>query len=443
MLQIMKSRRKILLVSYFFPPLGGAGSIRMTKFVKYLPGFGWEPVILTPRFPEPHHIDRSLLEEIPVGTTVIRTLSFEPTKWSGKKGFSIAVPSHLKTGISESLRSRIMRRIVYLIDNFCFVPDSRIGWLPFAVFRGTQVVRSEKIPVILATGGPWTDLLIGLFIHFLTGIPLVSDFRDPWTLLLKEDPKPRLRKQAEDMLEYLVFKHSRLVILNTDTARDGFVRKYHQLDPHKMIVLPNGYDEADFSCLYRVDQDKFLITHTGSFSSFRKASSFLKGIAKALSFRPEIEKDLLVNFLGTVELSDLKLIRNLGLEKSVKIIPHTAHREIPGYLLRSTILLLALPNTDMSRLCVPSKIYEYLRARVPILAIIPDGCLTADIIRKANAGIIVNPDNISEVAWKIVELYDSFKKRKAYYLRNEDFITQFQRKAQARKLSSYLNNVTK
>lgn len=437
----MRNRRKILLVPYFFPPLGGAGSIRMTKFVKYLPEFGWEPVVLTPKSPESYQLDTSLLKEIPEGTAIIRTLSIEPTKWSKTRASSITFPIHGKNRTNESLQSKIKRGFIHLVDTLLFVPDSRIGWLPFAVFRGAQVISRKKISIILATGGPWTDLLIGLFVHFLTGKPLVSDFRDPWTLLFKEDPKPRLRKKAEEIFEYLIFKYSRLVILNTDTARDDYKKKYHHVDPNKMIVLPNGYDEADFSSLHPVNPGKFVITHTGSFNNFRKASFFLKAIKQVFSLRPEIKQDLAINFLGTAELSDLKLIKDLSLGKFITIIPHTPHAEIPGYLLRSAILLLALPNADISKLCVPSKIYEYLRAGIPILAIIPEACLTADIIRKTNAGVIVNSNNISGIAQKIIELYDSFKEKKAYYSTNKDFIKQFEREQQVKKLASYLNSL--
>jgi hypothetical protein len=436
-------KKKVLLIAYFFPPLGGAGSIRMTKFVKYLPEFGWEPVILTPKYPEFSQSDASLSKEIPQDITVIRTFSIEPTRWiKSNDSFKI---SHTcsEDKIGESLLSKIRNRIKEFVKTWIFIPDSRMGWLPFAVFRGVQIVRNKKIPVIFATGGPWTDLVIGLLIHLLTGRPLVSDFRDGWTLTLFGMKRPRLRRKIEASLEKLVFEHSEKLIFATEALQSVFEEKYPFISSRKMVSITNGYDEIDFSFSRRIYPKKFVITYTGSFNNFQRAMYFLKSVKEALVLRPDIKKDLSIYFLGTIESADMLLIKELDLEKFIKTLPYVPHAEIPEYLTRSALLLLVLFEGPMSNIYIPCKIYEYLRARVPILAIVPEKGATADLIRKTKAGAIVQPEMISIIAQEIIRYYDAFKAKNMYYPDNEHLTKQFDRKQQAARLASCLSEIAK
>lgn len=434
--------KKVLVVAYFFPPQGGAGSIRITKFVKYLPEFKWTPVVLTPAAPERHLPDLSLLNEVPKSVKIIRTSSFEPTKWTGSKKYLIPRNDRTSKGAAQVLPlSQLKRWIINFIRTWLFIPDSRIGWLPFAVARGIHAVFSNKITVIMATGGPWTSLLVGLLISFFSRKPLVSDFRDPWTEFVEHDTRPRARKVIDSFLEYLVLKQSHLVLFVTDELRAAFCRKYPRIKSEKFVVLRNGYDESDFSSAQKESIGKCLITYTGSFNEERRAAFFLNGLKECVRLRPDLKNNIQVKLFGTIEASDRALIGESGLGEMIQPEPFIGHGQVANYLINSSILLVSLPDLPLTQICLPIKIYEYLRSGVPILAVMPQTCPSATLIKSAAAGVVVEPNDAPKIARAIIDLYDQFKQGGNARSINHSFISRFERRRLTRVLSSFLDAV--
>jgi glycosyltransferase involved in cell wall biosynthesis len=438
----MMKKKKVLVIPYFFPPNGGAGSIRMTKFVKYLPEFGWDPVVLTPKNPEYIHWDSSLAQEIPNNAAIIRTFSIEPTKWFRSKSFFNNIQNDFPENENDSTPIKLKNRIKDFIKQWIFIPDSRIGWIPFAVIQGIKAIRHHKISVILATGNPWSDLVIGALIKLLTNTPLISDFRDGWTVALSGLKRPLFRIKVEFLLERLVVKQSNKLIFVTEVMKNLFHEKYPFLPSSRTSVIPNGYDEADFSVYRRTFPEKFVITYTGSFNHFQRALPFLKGVREALTRRPDIAKDLQIYFLGTIDYPDLVAVKSLGLNRYVTILPDVPHGKIPFHLSSAYLLLLVLFEGPTSKIYMPCKIFEYLRSGVPILAIVPDHEPTADLIKRTKAGVVVQPKNISLISEKIIEFYDDYKSKELPGIDNKDLIKEFERRYQVSKLASHLNEIS-
>lgn len=352
---------KVLFISYFFPPIGGGGVIRVTKFVKYLPQFGWKPYVLTVKKGLYPVEDRSLLKEIPRSVKVTRMSYFEPGFW---------------------LRSRLWRSVLsYLIYPLFLIPDAQVLWFLPAVITGWKIIKKEKIKIIFTSSAPASDHLIGLVLKKLTGVKWVADFRDEWT----NNP---FRKYSTPIHYYLNCFLEKKVVKNADqviTVSNPITKYLKNLshNKEKFSTITNGFDEEDFRDLRSSESKIFRLIHVGSLYSLKYQESFSQ------SFRELNLKNAHLTFLG----GEIRL----------------PHKQAVNKMIETDALLLILDPVERPAV-LTGKLFEYLRAQKPILALAYKNSEAAKIITKYQVGEVVEPN--SEAFKKgVLKMYQKWQKK--------------------------------
>ena len=377
----MNSAPGVLMIAYYFPPMGGAGVQRTLKFAKYLPEFGWQPHILTVRNSSRLQ-DLSLTNEIPDGLTVTRTPILQlPSRWPW--------------------------RLRHFISRWLFVVDGQIGWLPYANSAGRKAIAKDEIKVIYSTSAPYSAHLVGRHLHHQTHLPWVADFRDPWMGNGEGNYPTKFHHRINQQLEQGVFTEADRVILNTGRTRQYYVREYPELPVSKFITIPNGYDQDDVPTIRLAsEKDKiFTIVHLGSlYHKTRSSGFFLKALRKTLDNGRIPQDKIRVWFIGNLDRETQGYVNDLKLGGNVDLIGYMPHQKALNQLYAADLLLLIPSYGGGSELFIPAKLYEYLACKKPILCLAdPGDC--ADLILKANAGVIVPHSNIDQIGDQLVSLY--------------------------------------
>lgn len=399
----MSRSRRVLIFAYFFPPLGGAGVQRIVKFAKYLPAEGWQPTVVTVSARDYWMSDPSLEAEIGKETRVVRTpsltgLSFLRRITPGAAG---------RAGGVRASGGRI-RRLRGLASWF-FVPDSYVGWVPYAIRAGDRLLREGDFDCILTTSSPDSAHLIGRALARRHRVPWIADFRDPWTRRLSFRPPTPWHLRRHLALERLVLQEARLVTVTAGPTRDDYLLRNPGLPGEKIEVVTNGYDEEDFASLggESPPRDCFRVLHSGQLNPERPARPFLEGVSAFLRRRPGARDRLRVSFVGPFYAGDLETARNLGLGETVRFEAGRPHRELVRELLRSHLLLLMEQDSERGGLILPGKIFEYLRARRPILGLLPPGAAW-DLITTLDAGRCCRTDDPEACADALEAFDDAF-----------------------------------
>ncbi|MCX5998705.1 MAG: glycosyltransferase [Chloroflexi bacterium] len=426
---------------------------RTLKFVKYLPSFGWRPIVLTPRHPGYEYLDYSLVEEIPPEAKIYRTASIEPYPWAttAKKRFSSGTPTKGGT-TTKKWYSRLVRSIFqaewrigrFVARNFVFVPDYHVGWIPFAVLSGIRIIRKEKIDVIYATGDPWSDFIVGFFLRCLTGKPLVLDMRDPWTLRAEGVSTSRIGKKAEDFWESRCISAASKVINVTEGAAQAYIEKYPFIDKTRFVCITNGYDQPDFDGMASRKTARFTISSTGAFNR-RAPAPFFEGLAHLFEGEESLRDKVRVKHMGTGSRVVSTLAREHQLEDMLDVIPYAEHRTSIQLLMDSDVLLVVLDMSvaeqDVRLLPLPAKLFEYLAARRPILAIVPSQSAVAGIVSSTESGVVVDPEDIPGIASAVRELRRQYGEGTLGIHAASD-IRRFERKELTRRLAQLLDKAT-
>ncbi|MEO0081402.1 MAG: glycosyltransferase [candidate division WOR-3 bacterium] len=344
--------RRVLVVSYYTPPLGLSGVMRVTKLVKFLPDFGWRPLILTVKPAAYYYYDPALLSDLR-GSKVFRTESFDPARLLNRLR---PVRSRLNPMLSRSL-GRGPRLLNYLL-----FPDSKAGWFPFASVAGRHIIDRERPAAIFATGPPFTALLVGVRLKAHGHLPLVADFRDPWPTGFVLPPQPQ-RTLLRRVRGYIVRHADAILAVNYGTARE--------LGP-KAEVLDNGFDPDEFD-VEPARLDGFSIVHVGNLWQNQQE---LLAVCQAIRDVPDAQLYL----AGRV---DRETRRRLGQEKQVRLLGTVAHDQACRLMKGANVLLyIGKPGQP-----VGIKLYEYLGARRPILVFGPDTTEAAAIVEQCEAGV--------------------------------------------------------
>jgi glycosyltransferase involved in cell wall biosynthesis len=415
----MQMQKKVLMIAYFFPPVGGiaaAGSQRTLKFAKYLPHYSWQPIILTVRensYESYLAFDATLLERVPANTKIIRS---SVVRWLTKilelknRGRVIAteqVDARALVQPDNHLRGTSwLQNLKDAITGFFEIPDGEIGWLLPGVAAGWRAVKHEAVDVIYATGKPWTAHLIGAVLKRLTGKPLVVDFRDPWMTNPFREPVFKLHNRIEAYLERKVVETANIVVTNTQSLKDEFTVRFPRQSASKFVVLLNGFDPEDGQIIKdrRADPRKFTITHTGFLYGKRDPRFFLEAIASLIETQRVDRQKIDVCLVGSVELPyDLiGYLREHRLDDVVRLVAHVPYQESLQYLANSDALLLLQPGTTTQ---VPSKLFEYIALDKPILAISPRDGATSRLVRENYLGAVAVAEDVAEIASAVEPLY--------------------------------------
>jgi len=400
--------KRVLIITYYWPPSGGAGVQRWLKFSKYLRNFGWEPVIYTPENPEYPGQDSSLEKDIPEKITVLKTKIWEPYLlykfFTGRKkhekvqaGF---ISEHKKPGMAECMAT-------WLRGNF-FIPDARRFWIRPSIRFLTQWLKENPVDAMVSTGPPHSMHLIALGIKKKTSIPWLADFRDPWTQIDFFD-KLMLTPWADrkhKKLEKEVLSHAdRVLIVSSNWAKD-----LESLFPREIEVLTNGFDPHDFENLPAFEYRKFIITHLGSLNADRNPHQLWKALGKLVREDEFFQKNLLIRLIGKTDISVMEALQGNGLGSFVDRIDYLPHDEALAKASRSALLLLPINDTPKAMGITPGKLYEYLALRRPVLVIGPEGGDTARIIRDTQSGDIAGFSDQEKMRKLLTDYAEGFRK---------------------------------
>lgn len=393
---------KVLIITYYWPPAGGAGVQRVLKFAKYLPEFGWEPVILTVEKPDAPIYDDSLFNDISKECKVYRSKGFEPfdlyKKFTGKKGENIPGDVLLKKDITfkEKLSKWIRANI--------FIPDAKIGWLPKAVKRGMEIIEKEKIDIIFSSAPPPTTAMIGRAIAEKSGLPWVSDFRDPWLEIVyyQNLKRSKLTVAIDSVLEKRALKKADAVTTVSNNLAELFNLK---VPAEKYYVIPNGYDESDFHEIQAGKNEKFTIAYTGALSKDRVPYPLLSALQKAKVNGLKIQ----LHFAGRFCPEFLDEIEKRKIKDLFVISGFVPHSESTKILQTADALLLVVDNVPENKGFLTGKLFEYLGSRKPVYAIGPVDGDANEIITEADAGKMVDYKDDKGAYNLLKEYYDNWK----------------------------------
>lgn len=391
---------KVLIITYYWPPAGGSGVQRWLKFTKYLGEFGIEPIIYTVDNPEYAVEDKKLQEDIPSGVQVIRRSIFEPNKL-----FSLFGSKKKKTsaGFLKPNPGTLGKIAQYVRANY-FIPDARKFWIKPSVKYLKKYLDENPVDLIITTGPPHSLHLIGLQLKKELNIKWISDFRDPWTEIdyLHHLPLTKKSLNTHKILEDEVIKRSDRVIVVGNEMKKSFSTRNKNIE-----VITNGYDNETTIESYKLDAS-FSFTHVGMMNSDRNPIIFWEAIKELCDENSELKSDLKIRLIGEVSEEVKKSVT--GLEGVVEVIKYLPHNEVREYQHKTQVLLLCINNVPSAKGIITGKIFEYLQAKRPILAVGPEDGDAAEILKETNSGSIVDFKNKEGVKNKILSLYKEYKK---------------------------------
>jgi len=446
----LSEKKYVLIVTYYFPPAGGPGVQRVTKFIRYLEEFGWTPIVLAPENPEYQAQDASLAKELPADLIVRKAPIFEPydlyRKFTGmKKGVSLDVAVNTR----DQSKRTFKQRIAEFIRATFFIPDARIGWYRNAVREGEKIINEYPISAIYSSSPPYSVSLVARKLARKSGIPWVAGFRDPWTGFESSTPdRWFIPAMIDKKLERSVFRDAKLI----DIAWKGIMLdargKYPELPESKFVHIPNGFDSNDFSepnierRSQRQSGSKFTITHSGSLYGPRNPKTFLEAI-KRLIARGEIDKEnVCLRFVGRSGPEIDVMLADPEISMMVEKINYVPHTEAVRLVSDSDILLLIVDDTETTKHIVPGKVYEYLGAMRPLIALAPPEGAIGDLLRETSGGEIIKQSDIEQISRSILSLYRRWERgENLSSTMNTDAIKKYERREATRKLASLFDRL--
>lgn len=431
--------KTVLIISYYFPPSGGPGVQRVLKFVKYLPAFGWRPLVLTVENGDFPARDESLLQEISPDVRVYRTKIFEPYAWYRKlTGRPAGAPVDVEN-IPQGSRTRsIMERMAGLVRETFFIPDARIGWFATAVPEAMRIIRTEGIDAIYTSSPPYTAAVIGAEVKRRTGLPWIAGFRDPWTGFLSAPDRWAIPDAVDRWLEKRAFTEADLIDCAWQGIIDDFAAKFPYGNHHKCVHLPNGFDPDDYPAVERPANDRFTLTYTGSMYGKRNPATLLRAVESAVATGEVDPGKVRLKFIGRFGSDVKEMLRLSAVASSVEQVDYVPHQESVRQLLLADMLLLVVDESKDSRTIVPGKVFEYLGARRPILALTdPEGAAAA-IVRATNSGTVVANQDVDGIRRAFVECYRNFIYNVSGPPSNAEAVRAYERREVTRRLAELL-----
>ena len=376
---------RLLVITYYWPPSGGAGVQRCLKFVKHLGHFGVEATVVTVDPDEATYpvSDESLRAEVPAGVRVIRTGTSEPFE-SYKKLTGRAVPYG---GFANEGRPGLVQQALRFVRGNLFIPDPRRGWNRHALAAVEKLLAAgETFDAVLTSSPPHSTQLIGLELQRRHGLRWLADLRDPWTDIYyyKDLHHTPLAAWLDARYERQVLTRADAVLVTSPETKRLFQAKLPQLPSGKFHVLPNGYDESDFQLPSQPPTDCLRITHTGTITELYRIERLLEAVATCAARHPKVPMRL--RFVGQVANQLREQIAQAGLLPITEFIPFVPHEESVRHLMAASVLLMAIPDVPRNFGILPGKVFEYLAANKPILCIGPAGCDADNLLQECAAG---------------------------------------------------------
>ncbi|KQT17606.1 glycosyl transferase family 1 [Chryseobacterium sp. Leaf404] len=426
--------KKILIITYYWPPAGGPGVQRWLKFAKYLPEFGWKPIIYTPENPSYPLLDESLMKDVPEGLEIVRTKIWEPYQLAEKlnKSNKKFKAGQFDVGENQSWKSKLS---IWVRGNF-FIPDARVFWVKPSTQFLEKYLKENNIETIVTTGPPHSMHLIGLNLKKkFPELKWIADFRDPWTeisyykhlkLTNRSDKKHRF-------LESDVFKNADITLATSYTDAENF-RK----NGANAFCITNGFDETDASTSLSMTQKstKFTLSYIGVLEQLRNPENLWKALDNLVKTNSDFAENFSLKFVGRIDDKILESIENSALKNHILNLGYLSHDKAVSEMSNSNLLLMTNFPNDSSKGIIPGKIFEYLATGKQIISFGPDEADVAKILDETKAGKHFSYSDSKEIEDFILEKFELWKN--GNLLENTQNIEQFSRRNLTKQLSEIL-----
>ena len=398
-----KTSKKLLIITYYWPPAGGPGVQRWLKFVKYLPEFDVQPIVYVPENPTYPILDQQLESEVSDNAIILKKSIFEPyqlasflSKNKTKKISSGIIPNQKKQSLLEKL-------MLWVRGNL-FIPDARVFWVQPSVSFLEKYIQENEIDTIITSGPPHSLHLIGLGLKQKLNITWLADFRDPWTTIgyHKSLRLSHFAAKKHKQLESQVLNSADTIIVTSKTTKAEF----QVLTTKPIEVITNGFD------IEKVDKQtldtKFSLAHIGSFLSERNPQILWESLVELCHELPDFKTHLEIKLIGAVSQEVLETIAQFGLHSYLNNLGYVSHAEAVAHQRKSQVLLLIEIDSQDTKSILPGKLFEYLVSERPIVAIGPMGSDFAEIITNTNTGVFFEYSEKAKLKQTIQEYYTQF-----------------------------------
>ena len=419
--------KKVLIITYYWPPAGGPGVQRWLKFVKYLGDFGIEPVLYIPENPHYPLQDPTLVKEVPENLKIYSLPIREPYTWaklvSGKK------TRRISSGIIQTKNQSIIEKSMLWIRGNFFIPDARKNWIKPSVAFLEDILRKEGIQTIITTGPPHSVHLIGEALKRTHDLPWLADFRDPWTSIgyHKKLKLTKASSQEHRRLEQMVLNNADKIIVTSDTTKEEFKKSTDR----PITVITNGYDQ-DYEGGANLD-DQFTIAHIGSLLTGRNPKNLWKVLSELAAENENFRTKLQLEFIGVVSQDVLDTLYRYELGPYIKVKGYVSHADALRRQRSTQVLLLVEIDSVETTGIIPGKIFEYMAARRPILALGPENWEAGRIIAETQTGVAFDYDEHTELKALLLRWFEAFVKKNLVV--NSKDLTQYSRKELTKKLT--------
>lgn len=427
--------KKVLIITYYWPPAGGPGVQRWLKFVKYLRDFDIEPIVYVPENPHYPIQDLSLKKEIPVGITLLKKPIREP--YGLAKLFSKNKTKKISSGIISEKKQSFLEKLMLWIRGNLFIPDARVGWVKPSVKFLKSYLNSNPVDVIISSGPPHSLHLIGLALKKQLDIPWVADFRDPWTSI-GYHKKLKLSNRSQHkhhQLESTVLNACDTIIVTSPSTK----KQFEITTDTPIKVITNGFD-SEVSTDEQLDTE-FTISHIGSLLSERNPEMLWETLSELITENKEFASNFKLQLAGAVSEEVLFSIEKYGLKKHLKNFGYISHQEAVNLQKKSQVLLLIEIDSIDTRVIIPGKLFEYMASDRPILALGPKDSDVEPILVSTKTGEFFDYTQKKEIKNKILTWFEDFQ--------NKNLITEaidiaaFSRKNLTKQLAEVLNTIKK
>jgi len=403
----MNERRSLLIVSYYFPPMGGAGALRLRHLSNGLAARGWETTVVTVKDVAHPYRDPELLGKLPEKIHILRAESHDPLRLFRRVGRP--APSS-GPGSAASLTD-VGRDILRKIGNVVCFPDTRRGWIRPALAEAVRTASHRPPSLILSSSPPASAHVVGFRLAERTGIPWVADFRDPLSLFLYPSLYPtRFHRRRIAALEQRILERADAMIANTPGLADHFARRVPDR-ANRLTTITNGFDPAAFQTPQEPPK-RFVVLHTGSLGAERHLGTFLEGLSSAINQSPPLAADLELRLVGDVRRGVRRqlhqFLRRMGQENLVRFDPPASYARAAGEMVRAALLLLIHHPGPGSEISVPCKLYDYIGSGRPILAVCPPGDARR-LVERYPLGLVADFDETSEIAERLLQAHRDFR----------------------------------
>lgn len=424
--------KKLLIITYYWPPAGGPGVQRWLKFVKYLPDFNVQPIVYIPENPTYPIIDNGLQSEVSEKAIILKKKITEPYGFASFFGKNKT--KKISSGIipNQKKQSFLEKTLLWVRGNI-FIPDARFLWVKPSVKYLKKYIEENQIDTIVTSGPPHSLHLIGLQLKKELNVKWFADFRDPWTTIgyhkaLKLSSSAEKKHKA---LEKEVLTTADTIIVTSKTTKTEF----QAITSKPIEVITNGYDVEKVS--KQPLDEKFTLAHIGSFLSERNPRILWKALKELTKENPDFRRDFQLKLIGAVSQEVLDTISEFRLNDYVLNLGYVSHQEAVEHQRKSQVLLLIEINSEETKSIIPGKLFEYMVSERPIIALGPEGSDFAEIITSTNTGVFFLYDELEQLKELLLKYYNLYKEQNLKV--HAVGLQQFSRKSLTEKLSKLIS----